>query len=105
MLQINTKIKAGDPDIKEEDILYHAFSSEYGGSSAFMRTWLHLFARMYHKIFTTLSAKYFNSKGMTLNTWMEGIINEHKGDVLVLHGLCLLIENWKTCKTCKTHFA
>ena len=31
---------------------------------------------------------------MTVNTWMEGIIGGCKGDVLVLHGLCLLIERY-----------
>ena len=36
--------------------------------------------------------KYFKSKGMTLDMWMEGILAGCKGDVMVLHGLCLLIE-------------
>ena len=69
------EIKARDPNVKEEDILYHAFSSESGGSSALMKIWLHLFVRMHRKFFTTLGTKYFNSKGMTQDTWMEGIID------------------------------
>ena len=32
---------------------------------------------------------------MTLNTWLDGILDGRKGDVLVLHGLCLLME-WHT---------
>ena len=88
---INTR----DPSVKEEDILYYTFAVESGGSkgtSAFMRTWLHLFVRMHRKFFNMLAAKYFNSKGLTLENWMEGILDGKKGDVLVLHGLCLLIE-------------
>ena len=29
---------------------------------------------------------------MTLDTWLDGILDSRKGNVLVLHGLCLLIE-------------
>ena len=36
--------------------------------------------------------KYFKSKGMTLDNWIEGIVAGCKGDVMVLYGLCLLIE-------------
>ena len=62
------------------------------GTSAFMRTWLHLFVCMHRKFFNMLAAKYFNSKGLTLENLMEGILDGRKGDVLLLHGLCLLIE-------------
>ena len=64
------EIKMHDPSVKEENILYHIFTVESGGSkdtSAFIRTWLHLFVRMHKKLFTTLGMKYFNSKGMTLD--------------------------------------
>ena len=89
------EIKTYDSSVKEENILHHIFAVESGGSrgtSTFMRTWLHLFVRMHQKFFTTLGMKYFNSKSMTLVIWMEGILDGQKGDVLVLHGLCLLIE-------------
>ena len=88
-------IKTREHDVKEEDILYHIFAVESGGSkntSTFMRTWLHLFVCMQRKYFTTLAMTYFNSKGLTLDTWMEGILGRRKGHVLVLHGLCLLTE-------------
>ena len=60
-------IKTRDPIVKE-DILYHIFVVESGGSkgkSAFMRTWLHLFVHMHHKFFNMLAAKYFDSKELT----------------------------------------
>ena len=62
-----------------------------------------------------LAAKYFDSKGLTLENWMEGILDGRKGDVLVLNGLCLLIEqhSWvhlkdgkvwcSLCNPLKTH--
>ena len=84
------EIKTHDPSVKEEDILYHIFTVESGGSKgtiAFMRTWLHLFIQMHKKFFTTLGTKYFKSKG-----WMEGILAGCKGDVMVLHRLCLLMK-------------
>ena len=56
-------IKTRDPSVKEEDILYLIFAVESGGSkgtSAFMRTWLHLFVCMHRKFFNMLAAKYFD---------------------------------------------
>ena len=40
------EIKTHDPNVKEEDILYHIFTTESGGTkgtSAFMQAWFHLF--------------------------------------------------------------
>ena len=39
-----------------------------------------------------LEKAYFKSKGLAIDKWMDGIIKGRKGDVLVLMGLCLLIE-------------
>ena len=57
-----------------------------------MKTWLHLLVWMHKKFFTTLGKKYFKSKGMALDMWMEGILAGCKGNMRVLHGLCLLIK-------------
>ena len=82
------EIQPRNPDIKENDMLYAAFALESGGNVGFMRTWLHLFVRMHHKYFNRLGMT--DSKGLTLDTWMDGIIEGRKDDVLVLYGLCLL---------------
>ena len=87
------EIQPRNPDIKENDTLYAAFAFKLGGDVAFMQTWLHLSVCMHHKYFTRLGTKYFDSKSLMLDTWMDGIIEGHTGDTLVLHGLCLLVES------------
>ena len=39
-----------------------------------------------------MATTYLSQKGLTLDNWLDSIQESHKGDVLVLLGLCLLIE-------------
>ena len=57
-----------------------------------MRTWLHLFVRLHKQYFNSLAATYLSRKGLTLDNWLDSVHDGRKGDVLVLLGLCLLIE-------------
>ena len=57
-----------------------------------MRTWLHLFGRMHRQYFTMLATQYFKQKGLTMDSWLDSVINSQKEDVLTLLGLCMLTE-------------
>ena len=57
-----------------------------------MRTWLHLFVRLHKHSLNSMAKIYLDRKGLTLNNWLDSVQDGCKGDVLVLLGLCMLIE-------------
>ena len=81
-----------DTEVSENDLLYHYFAKLSSEDKAFMRTWLHLFIRLHRHFFTLLATKYFKCKGLTMDNWLDTVIEGCKGNVLMLLGLCMLVE-------------
>ena len=53
----------------------------------FIRNWLYHFIMMHKVQFMSKASSYLESKGLNIETWIEGIKEGKKGDVLALYGL------------------
>ena len=47
---------------------------------------------MHRQYFIRIAVKYFESKGLMVDSWMDCILEGIKGDVLNLLSLCMLVE-------------
>ena len=47
---------------------------------------------MHRQYFSRMATKYFKSKGLTIDTLMNSIVDGRKGDVLTLLSLCILVK-------------
>ena len=77
--------------VNDSHLLYSYFAT-LNLDVKFMHTWLHLFIRMHGQYFSRIAVKYFESKGLTMDSWIDCIVEGVKGDVLNLLSLCMLVE-------------
>ena len=75
--------------VNDNDLLYSYFAT-HDLDVKFMCTWLHLFIRMHHQYFSRIAVKYFESKGFTMDSWIDCIVEGVKGNVLTWLSLCML---------------
>ena len=68
-----------DNSVSENDLLFHYFAELETQDKDFMCTWLHLFMRLHRQFFTSMSVKYFKSKGLTMDSWLDSMIEDAKG--------------------------
>ena len=90
--RVNYEVAPRDQSINENDMLYHYFALLCPQDRKFMRTWLHLFVHLHKQYFNTLASTHLKCKGLSPGDWLDSVKDGHKGDVLSLLGLCLLIE-------------
>ena len=68
------------------------FGLQLAQNPKFVYGWLKTFVLTYRKIFEERGKFYMGMKGLTLDNWMEAIMDGRKGDVLALYGLSLLTD-------------
>ena len=86
------KVAPRDIEVSENNLLFHYFAKLGSQNKDFIRTWLYLFVRMQRHFFTSMATICFKHKGLTMDSWLDSIIDGCKGDVLTLLGLSMLVE-------------
>ena len=86
------ELKARSVKQKENDYMYAIFGLQLAQNPKFVCELLKTFVLMYQKIFEERGKFYMGMKGLTLNNWMEAIMDGRKGDILALYGLSLLTD-------------
>ena len=75
--------------IKNEE-LYRIYGEQIGKEPSFMRQWVRLYAITNKNQIKTIASDYLESKGLELSTWLMGVKEGQKGDVLTLFILSLI---------------
>ena len=74
----------------DED-LYRIFSGLVNQGVCFMRQWVHCFTLTHKGFITNLVKTYLKSKGLKLGTWLKGIKDGRRPDILGLFLLCVIM--------------
>lgn len=69
---------------KKNEELYHIFGAQIEKESSFMRQWVRLYVITNRNRIKNMAADYLETKGLDLSTWIKGVKEGHKGDVLAL---------------------
>ena len=73
----------------DED-LYRIFGGLVNQEVSFMRQWVHCFTLTHKGFITNLTKIYLKGKGLKLGTWLKGIKDGRRPDILGLFLLCVI---------------
>ena len=86
------QIKPRSLRIHENDNLYAIYSPHIKQDIDFLRKWLKTFVISNRAHFEECASEYLQSKGMSLDIWMDALCEGHKGDTLTLYGLSMILD-------------
>ena len=86
------QIKPRSLRIPENDNLYAIYSPHIKQDIDFLRKWLKTFVISNHAHFEECALEYLQSKGMSLDIWMDALCDGCKGDTLTLYGLSMILD-------------
>ena len=86
------QIKPRSLRVLENDNLYAIYSLHIKQDIGFLRKWLKTFVISNRVHFEESASTYLQSKGMSLDVWMDAISDGRKGDILTLYGLSMLLD-------------
>ena len=72
--------------------MYAIYSPHIKQDIGFLRKWLKTFVISNRAHFKESASDYLQSKGMSLDIWMDAISDGHKGDTLMLYGLSMILD-------------
>ena len=78
--------------VLENDNLYAIYSPHIKQDIGFLRKWLKTFVISNRAHFEESASDYLQSKGMSLDIWMDAISDGRKGDTLTLYGLSMILD-------------
>ena len=77
-------------DLEKNEELYRIFGAQIGKESSFMRQWVRLYVITNKDHIKNVAAEYLETKGLDISTWIKGVKEGHKGDVLALFVLSVI---------------
>ena len=77
-------------DVNKNDLLYKIYGEQVDKSPSFMRNWMRLYLMTNKKQLECLAQNYLDSTNMKLISWMKGIKEGRKGNLLTLYILSLV---------------
>ena len=77
-------------DLEKNEELYRMYGEQIGKEPRFMRHWVRLYVITNKNHIKTMAADYLQSKGLELSTWIKGVKDGCKGDVLTLFVLSII---------------
>ena len=86
------QIKPRSLRIHENDNLYVIYSPHIKQDIDFLRKWLKTFVISNCAHFEECASEYLQSKGMSLDIWMDALCDGRKGDTLTLYGLSMILD-------------
>ena len=86
------QIKPRSLQILENDNLYAIYSPHIKQDIGFLRKWLKTFVISNRAHFEENASDYLQSKGMSLDIWMDALSDGRKGDTLTLYGLSMILD-------------
>ena len=86
------QIKPRSLRIPENDNLYAIYSPYIKQDTDFLRKWLKTFVISNLAHFEESASDYLQSKGMSLDIWMDALCDGCKGDTLTLYGLSRILD-------------
>ena len=78
--------------IHENNNLYVIYSPHIKQDIDFLCKWLKTFVISNCAHFEECASKYLQSKGISLDIWMDALHEGHKGDTLTLYGLSMILD-------------
>ena len=78
--------------IPENDNLYAIYSPHIKQDIRFLRKWLKTFVISNRAHFEESALDYLQSKGISLDMWMDALSDGCKGDTLMLYGLSMILD-------------
>ena len=78
--------------ILENDNLYAMYSPHIKQDIDFLRKWLKTFVISNRAHFEESASDYLQSKGMSLDIWMDALCDGRKGDTLMLYSLSMILD-------------
>ena len=78
--------------IPENDNLYAIYSPHIKQDIGFLCKWLKTFVISNRAHFEESASDYLQSKGMSLDIWMDALSDGRKGDALSLYGLSMILD-------------
>ena len=72
--------------------MYAIYSPHIKQDIGFLRKWLKTFVISNQAHFEESAFEYLQSKGMSLDIWMDAISDGCKGDTLTLYGLSMILD-------------
>ena len=79
-----------DIDTDKNDLLYKIYGEQVDKSSSFMRNWTRLYSITNKKQLDRLSKNYLDSTNLKLSSWLKGIKEGRKGNLLTLFILSIV---------------
>ena len=86
------QIKPRSLRIHENDNLYAIYSPHIKQDIDFLCKWLKTFVISNCAHFEECASEYLQSKGMSLDIWMDALCEGHKGETLTLYGLSMILD-------------
>ena len=77
-------------DTNKNDLLYKIYGEQVDKSPSFMRNWTRLYSMTNKKQLECLAQKYLDATNIKLTSWMKGIKEGRKGNLLTLYILSLV---------------
>ena len=86
------QIKPQSLQIPENDNLYVIYSPHIKQDIDFLCKWLKTFVISNCAYLEKSASEYLQSKGMSLDIWMDALCDGCKGDTLMLYGLSMILD-------------
>ena len=86
------QIKPRSLKIHKDDNLYVIYSPHIKQDIDFLPKWFKTFIISNHAHFEEHASNYLQSKGMSLDAWMDALWEGHKGDTLTLYSLSMILD-------------
>ena len=86
------QIKPRSLQIPENDNLYAIYSPHIKQDIDFLCKWLKTFVISNQAHFEESASDYLQSKGMSLDIWIDALCDGRKGDTLTLYGLSMILD-------------